>query len=89
MDLDGKVPSIDSTEALQERKDHHIKQGRKIQSIDFSKVSGNIRSLLEQLATTDSKVQKRKIRALLRKLGHRGGARSATKQEKETTNEKE
>jgi hypothetical protein len=79
--LQGNVPSLYTGAMLDHSADMADGTGksarRRKDKGDVSKpMSTNIDSILERLKTTTDQAQRRKLRAVLRKMGHRGGTRS-------------
>ena len=82
--LQGRVPSLYTGAALDFATDQenmpYRKEKRKAERPIGKKVfSGNIDELVKRLKETKDKGQQRKLRAILRKMGHVGGARSNSK----------
>lgn len=78
--LKGRVPALytggmlDTVTTKEGQKKGAHKKGKK-QPINKA-ASGTIDQLVKQLQNSTDKVEKRKLRAALRKMGHKGGARS-------------
>jgi hypothetical protein len=80
--LDGRVPSLFTGVLLDQVTDPNIsftkkgkRQGRG-PTPPSNVFQGNINELIEKLKTTKDKAQQRKLRAILRRMGHKGGART-------------
>jgi hypothetical protein len=79
--LKGKVPSLE----LGSMMDRVIETGNNDKKSTTSKATfnrnipeeSNVQLLVERLKSTENKSEARKIRAVLRKMGHKGGARKA------------
>ena len=78
--LKGRVPALytggmlDTVTTKEGRKKNARKKKDRPQT--SVAVSGNIEQLIAQLQNSTNKTEKRKLRAALRKMGHKGGARS-------------
>ncbi len=69
--FDGKVPSLLEGAAL----DEVTSRGKNRKTIEKSPDSINVDALLKKLANSKDKAEQRKLRSILRKMGHKGGAR--------------
>lgn len=74
--LEGKVPPIESGQGA--IYDAPAGKGGDGRAAIFKADPKSIAALVERLRTSTDKAQARKIRQVLRRMGHRGGARSAT-----------
>lgn len=78
--LEGRVPSLFDGTILDRVADDNSKRTKgRGKPIEVEADSKNINELLKKLHTSGNKSEQRKLRALLRKLGHKGGARSSSK----------
>jgi len=80
--LKGRVPALysgailDTNTSVTGRKKNAHKKNREATS-SVTVTSGSINQLMDQLKKSTNKTEKRKLRAALRKMGHRGGARNS------------
>lgn len=78
--LKGKTPSLYDGALLDSVAEDSSKKGKRPKrKTEVKSDPSNVKELLKKLGASQDKVEKRKIRGLLRKLGHRGGSRTEVK----------